>query len=210
MSVHRFMSLLIAVQTVDAWRAVPHRAPELPASRVSFPRMSASDDALWASLRQRISSEPQPSGSGLPPLGPDEVGATSMGPNDVVSYIMKAMTDCENEEGCKVLLGFAATADSAEDSLGQVQPGAFPSPAAMKAFFDGHARYSSLMALEEWKAMGSPEMSDMSRKAAQKLLVRREGRNWEDLFINMELVDAATVGKRWIVTTIYKQTEADA
>ena len=37
--------------------------------------------------------------------------------------------------------------------------------------------------LDEWKCMGVPETSDMSRKAVQKLLVRRDGKNWEDLFI---------------------------
>ena len=48
----------------------------------------------------------------------------------------------------------------------------------------------------------------MSRKAAQKLLVRRDGGNWEDLFVNLQLA-STRVGeqerKRWLVTSIYKQ-----
>ena len=43
--------------------------------------------------------------------------------------------------------------------------------------------------------------------AVQKLLVRRDGANWQDLFINMVLApanpDGGTPVPRWMVTSIY-------
>jgi hypothetical protein len=95
--------------------------------------------------------------------------------------------------------------------LGQVQPGCFANPDELRSFFASHERYETLSCLSEWKCMGSPDFSDMSRKAAQKLLIRREGANWEDLFINMQLAEVATPGdaalptRRWLITSIYKQ-----
>jgi hypothetical protein len=34
--------------------------------------------------------------------------------------------------------------------------------------------------------------------------VRRDGANWEDFFVNMNLVEAPT-GMRWLISSIYKQ-----
>ena len=44
----------------------------------------------------------------------------------------------------------------------------------------------------------------------QKVLVRREGSNWEDLFVNMQLAEikgdqGELSTRRWLITTIYKQ-----
>lgn len=93
-----------------------------------------------------------------------------------------------------------------------MQPGHFDAPGALSAFFSREARYETLARLEEWKCMGAPDFSDMSRKAVQKLLVRRDGANWEDFFINLTLADVAAPGdelgmprKRWLITSIYKQ-----
>ena len=73
-----------------------------------------------------------------------------------------------------------------------------------------------LTRLNEYKFMGSPDFSDMSRKAAQKILVRRDGANWEDLMVNMQIVDVQRGGgegdapqktRRWLITSIYKQND---
>ena len=39
--------------------------------------------------------------------------------------------------------------------------------------------------------------------------VRRDGKNWEELFVNMVLGEASgVIGKRWFITSIYKQGSA--
>ena len=58
--------------------------------------------------------------------------------------------------------------------------------------------------------MGPPDLSNLSRSAVQKVLVRREGSNWEDLFVNMQLAEikgdqGELSTRRWLITTIYKQ-----
>ena len=71
-----------------------HLAPCSPV-RSHFQRASTgrlcmqlpSDDDLFASLRARVSQSERKEGP-PPPLGPDEVGADSMGPQDVVSHAL--------------------------------------------------------------------------------------------------------------------------
>jgi hypothetical protein len=57
---------------------------------------------------------------------------------------------------------------------------------------------------------GTPDFSDMSRRAVQKVLVRRAGSNWEDMMINMQMVEVdgdepTKKSRRWLITSIYKQ-----
>lgn len=139
------------------------------------------------------------------PLGMDDVGADSMGPADVVAYVMNAM----QEGDFKTILGFSVKDDGAlEDTLGQLSVGAFGAPEQLSEWLASHERYSTLTNLDEWKPMGPPSLSDMSRKGAQKLLVRRDGANWEDFFINLQLVDTEPTGLRWLITSVYKQGAA--
>jgi len=149
-----------------------------------------------ASLRARMETK-EPA-----PLGIDDVGADQMGPVDVINTVMDAMTRGD----FKTLLGFSLKDDEGrfEDTLGQLLVGAFGAPDQLSDWLAAHERYSTLTRLDEWKSMGSPDMSDMSRKAAQKMLVRRDGANWEDFFVNLALVEANT-GKRWVITSVYKQ-----
>ena len=172
--------------------------------------MSVSDEDLFASLRARMDKSEGQAGA-PPPLGPDEVGADMMGPNDVVDYLMRSLVHNEDpapDNGFKTLMGFSVAHDDGlkEDTLGQVQPGCFQSPEALRTFLLENERYDSLGGLEEWKTMGNPEMSMMSKNAAQKLLVRKDGSNWKSMFINMKLGEA-TVGEktvpRWLVVSIY-------
>jgi len=119
-----------------------------------------------------------------------------------------AMNEPDAHNGLRVLMGFSVKHDDGqrEDRLGQVQSGCFSSPAELASFLELSDRYVALSELEEFKPMGSPDLSNMSRNAAQKLLVRRPGSNWQDLFINLVLAPA-TVGEtkvpRWLVTSIY-------
>ena len=47
------------------------------------------------------------------------------------------------------------------------------------------------------------------RRCGSRALVRGERGNWEELFVNMQLAEVAEgVGKRWLITTIYKQGSA--
>jgi len=164
--------------------------------------MSTGDEDLWASLRQRVTAGES---GAAPVLGPDDVGAADMGPSDVIKYVMNSLI-ADSAEGARVLMSFAARDDKQEDSLGQLAPGGFGSPDELINFFNGHERYASLTRLEEWKPMGGPDLSNLSRNAAAKLLVRRPGRNWEELFVNLVLVECeGPARKRWLITNIYKQ-----
>lgn len=133
-----------------------------------------------------------------------------MGPSDVIEYIMRslvAVDDPEPDSGLRVLMSFSVAYEDgkSEDVLGQVQPGCFSDPQSLGAYF-ASGRYAALGSLEEWKCMGTPDMSNMSRNAAQKLLIRRDGSNWQDLFINLILADSQVGGaanKRWLVTSVY-------
>ena len=183
-----------------------------------------SDDELFASLKQRLSQSQEKTRDGAPPpLGPDDVGADSMGPTDVVEYIMQSLVALQSAgqgEACKVLMSFAVKVreGKAEDFVGQLQPGYFSDPQTLENYLSSQPRYETLTRMEEYKCMGTPDFSEMSRKAVQKLLVRRPGKNWEDLMINMQLVEVdasgatppATAGgppksRRWLITSIYKQ-----
>lgn len=150
--------------------------PRAAVQRAPSPRLT-SDDDLMASLRSRLQTDDK---SVLRPLGPDEVGADQMGPADVIDYVMRSIAQ-DPEAGLRVLLGFAVSDQDSSgciDSLGQLQPGSFGSPAELREFLAADATgvgYETLTALEEWKAMGPPDMSNLSRSAAQKLLVRRDG-----------------------------------
>jgi len=174
-----------------------------------------SDADLFAALRKRTQKADE---DGPPaPLGPDEVGADAMGPQEVVTYIMRSLKVDQGEDkvGLKALMSFAVKYDDgrAEDTLGQVQPGHFTSPAAFAEYLSSEPRYQTLNELSEWKPMGQPDFSNMSKMAAQKLLVRREGGNWEELFINMQLAEVGgdqggLPRRRWLITSIYKQGTA--
>merc|ERR1719305_438460 len=145
-----------------------------------------------------------------PPKGPDEVAADMMGPSEVVDYCMKSLlaqataaAEGCSTDGCRTMLAFALkVADKVEDFVGQLQPGFFSDPQAFTDYIAAQPRYNTLTRLEEFKCMGSPDFSDMSRKAVQKVLVRRAGANWEDMMINMRIVDVgdddeSTKQRRW-------------
>ena len=184
-------------------------APPLPAARTRAVRMSFDDESLMASLRARMATAETDTAAGgelLPVLSIEDMGADAMGPRDVLEYAMKAFAiDCD--EGCRVLMGCAPKGGEKEDSLGQVQPGAFADPRSLADFFGGHERYKMLLSVSEWKCMDLT-MSNLSRNVASKLLIRRDGANWEDLFVNMQLVDTEVVGKRWLITSVYKQQKS--
>jgi hypothetical protein len=164
----------------------------------------ASDDDLFASLRARVDKSSEE--KGLRPLGPDEVGADCMGPTDVIDYVMNAML----QQRWEILLGFAAAVEGApEDFLGQVQPGAFSSPEGLTAFLKKEERYRVLLEITEWKPMGTCDLSNLSREGSQKLLVRPESGNWEELYMKLVLVPHLEYSKRWIVTSIYKSGTGD-
>ena len=169
-----------------------------------------SDDALWASLKARIAVGEDASAA-PPPLGIDDVGADCMGPADVVDHVMRSMK-VDADVGATSLMSFAvkyASDGKTEDHVGQLLPGSFGTPKALVDHFKTSARYAILTNLEEWKCMGPPDTSNYTRNAVQKLLVRGDGGNWEELFVNMQLAEVTEgVGKRWLITTIYKQGSA--
>lgn len=205
---------LLVTSPVSHAPAGYQRVPLMPTrcqqSRMMCPLPSDAD--LFAALRKRMAA--QESDAAPAPLGPDDVGADQMGPADVVSYIMKSMKAAQEvpEQGLKALMAFAAKlgGDKAEDHVGQVQPGYFSEPSALADYLAANPRYQTLLKLSEWKPMGPPDLSNLSRSAVQKVLVRREGSNWEDLFVNMQLAEikgdqGELSTRRWLITTIYKQ-----
>ena len=165
---------------------------------------SPSDSERAKALRARIATVDD--NTKPPVLGKDEIGAEHMAPHDVVRFVMNALKRSP-EDGVTALLQFSAQTDGMEqlDFVGQLQPGAF-SPEALLRYFETEPRYQALSAVSESKAMGQPELKHNAKKAVQKLLVRREGRNWEELFINLVLTEAPPpMYKRWLVASIYKQ-----
>lgn len=129
----------------------------------------------------------------------------------MVAYCLKALR-ADRDSGAKAILSFAVRIDDgsgAEDKLGQVQPGYFSDPATFISFLSTNERYASLVSQEwEWKRLGPPDFKDMSRKAEHKVQVRRDGHEWEDLFVNLQLADVgpeAAAPRRWLITSIYKQ-----
>jgi len=85
--------------------------------------------------------------------------------------------------------------------------GYFRDPAMCVDYFEGESRYRVLTDLAEWKLMGPPEVSNYARNVAQKMLVRAEDGNWEDMYMNLALADTPDVGKRWIILSIYKHQD---
>ena len=197
------MACALSLQMGLRWPAAPPQA--VRAAKL----LMTSDEDLMASLKARM--ENQETSSPPAPLGPDEVGADSMGPNDVVEYIMRSLAQHEDiNEGCRVLMAFSIAHDDGQqvDSLGQLQPGCFGSPDQLSSWLASSpaGRYRPLTDVAEWKPMGQPDMSNMSRNAAQKLLVRMDGENWKDLFLNLILADAQVgdmVTKRWMITSMH-------
>jgi len=212
-SFSRFFLLAVALGGACAY-VVPHR-PALSSRRASATMVLPSDDELFAALRARM--EQGDSKNGMPPpKGPDEVGADAMGPSDVVEHCMRSLLAQANDgcstDGCRAMLSFAIkVSDKVEDFVGQLQPGFFSDPQAFTDYIAAQPRYNTLTRIDEYKTMGSPDFSDMSRKAVQKLLVRKAGSNWEDLMINMQVVETGAESeggakmKRWLITSIYKQ-----
>ena len=88
--------------------------------------------------------------------------------------------------------------------VGQLQPGFFRDAKAFTRFVTKECtRYSTLAHLKEWKTLGSPDMSDMSRKAVQKLAVRADASRWEEVVMNLQLCSLkaggdATPKARWV------------
>ena len=190
---------------VGAVGAIPLLRCTAPALHLSM----SSDEALWASLKARIAVTEESAGA-PPPLGIEDIGADCMGPADVVEYVMRSMK-ADADAGAASLLSFAVKydGDKTEDHLGQLQPGCFGTPAALLAYYRTSPRYTILADMHEWKCMGPPDTSNYARSAVQKLLVRGDRGNWEELFVNMQLAEVAEgVGKRWLITTIYKQGSA--
>jgi hypothetical protein len=131
-----------------------------------------------------------------------------MGPRDVVQLIFdafKGSAEARCYEGCRVLMSFSQLfeGDRPVDSLGRLRPGAFPSASAFGDYLGSEPRYRALALLAEWKRSGAPETSNRGFSAAQKLLVRREGYNWEQMYCNMELRGEG-MDRRWVVISIYK------
>jgi len=165
------------------------------------------DFTLQKSLLERMAGFAPEGMPQTPALGPDDVGALAMGPQDVVKFVMDALLQQARDarEGCRVLMSFsAADEDGPVDSLGQLRPGYFNDPESCRDYFEMEDRYRVLTDLAEWKAMGHPESRNYGKTVAQKMIVRAEGGNWEDMYINMQLADTPDVGKRWIITSIYK------
>ena len=132
-----------------------------------------------------------------------------MGPDEVLTYVMKSLVH-DPIEGCKACMSFSVKEDETWrpiDSFGQLRAGAFRSPEAFSEWLGGQKFYATLTKLEEFKPMGPVQMSDMSRNAEQKFLVRRPGANWEDLTVKLRLMEgdgSQPWVKRWVITSLYK------
>jgi len=183
--------------------ALGARSPFAAGLRV---RMEVDDASLSASLVARIAGL-RPEGE-TKPLGPDDVSALNMGPRDVVQIIFDAFKGAADHgcyEGCRVLMSFSQKFedDRPVDTLGQLRPGAFASASAFEDYLRSEPRYQTLALMTEWKVSGAPETRDRGHTAAQKLLVKRDGFNWEQMYCNMELRGSGQ-DRRWVVMTIYK------
>ena len=213
---------LSAVMLLGDANAYVLTTARVPSTRCASANMLLpSDDDLFASLRARMEKSENGDKGMPPPLGPDEVGAECMGPQDVVDYCMKSMlaqVEGCSTDGCRAMLAFAVKMeDKPEDFVGQLQPGYFNDPQAFIDYLAAQPRYHTLTQLDEFKCMGTPDFSDMSRKAVQKILVKKAGANWEDLMVNMQMVEvespdadapAPAKKRRWLITSIYKQGSA--
>jgi hypothetical protein len=200
------VSSFFAVQSMPQQR-IQAASEVLEAGRFARPVMETFDDlSLQKSLMARIMGVSGPDGA-TPVLGPEDVGALVMGPQDVAKFVMNALKDqgANVQEGCRVLLSFSAVDEEGPlDSLGQMRPGYFSDPSMCREYFEGELMYRVLTDLAEWKFMGPPENRNYGRNVAQKMLVRAESGNWEDMYMNLYLADTPGVGKRWIIMSIYK------
>ena len=193
--------LLVANAAALSARAPVHAIA--PASRQAIaparalaPRM----DELWDSLRSRIAST---DGDGPPVLGVEDIGADQMGPQDVVEHVLKSLKS-DTDAGLTAFLQFSLSTDGEPvDHLGQLQPGFFCKPDELGDYLGSSAdgRYRIITTLGEYKCMGAPRSTDMSRGAEQKLLVRSEA-DWKELFVNLRLMPFEPV-PRWVITSIY-------
>lgn len=205
----KFTLLVLSLSPVAAYHIHSvHAWAPVAVSRISIgaPRMAMDDAELSAALVKRIAGI-RPEGE-TRPLGPDDVSALSMGPRDVVQVIFdafKGSAEAGCYEGCRVLMSFSQLFDNDRpvDSLGRLRPGAFETASACGDYLSSEPRYRALALLAEWKTSGAPETSDRGFSAAQKLLVRRDGYNWEQMYCNMELRGEG-MDRRWLVMSIYK------
>jgi len=208
--------MLVVLLAVDGLICGPRNLAYGPTlhspARARVTASAPSDDDLFASLRSRLSQTED--SAALPvPLGPDEIGADAMGPSDVIDYCMRSLR-ADAQAGSKALLAFAAKEDQMEDHVGQLLPGFFSDASEFVTHLASQPRYETLTCLSEFKCMGTPDFSDMSKRAAQKLLVRRDGANWEEFFVNLQLTkveseaESALPRMRWIIISIYKQGTA--
>ena len=235
----------VAVATTPA--VAPQRAVSVSMQLPSDDELFAS---LRARVSVADSKTAMPPPLGPDEVGADCMGPTDVIEYCMKSLRAQAADGCSTD-GCRAFLAFAVRmTDKAEDFVGQLQPGFFTGAHAFAPFYFMHSstltsllpslslylradpqaftdymaaqpRYRTLAQLDEYKCMGTPDFSDMSRKAVQKLLVRKDGGNWEDLHINMAMVEVAPKGdvpdqagntkpgpgakRRWLITSIYKQ-----
>ena len=159
-------------------------------------------------------------------LCPDDVLADKMSAEAVVDYVMEAFRPAYDEDdgwqfsatqvevagsafkGCRVLLSFSQKKKDRIDDLGQLQPGAFALPSMLENYLLEQDDYRTLALVSEWKPLAPPTVTELTdseglRRAAQKLLVRRERGNWEEANMNLELCETPR-GQRWLVTSLYK------
>jgi hypothetical protein len=205
---------------------VPRRASDIARARHTL----ALDEAeLSRKFVQQASSLFAAGESRLTPvLRPDETAAEDMSVEQVVRHVMDAFRPDDEDgwqfsntqaevagaafKGSRVLMSFSAKTRTKLDELGQLQPGAFERPTLLEKYLKEHSNYRSLALLSEWKAVAAPEKrigddatadsADASR-VVQKLLVRQEGCNWEELRMVLECRQTSK-GQRWLVTSIYK------
>lgn len=193
------LMLMPCVTGVASRHALAHRRPQVRSTRAAVRCETPSDSDFFASLRSRV--ERSASKGEIRPLGPDEVGADSLGPDDVIAFVMDALV----QQRFDVLLGFSQRADSgALDFLGQLQPGGFSSTEGLTEFMRKEERYRTLLEISEWKPMGPVGLSNLSRNGEQKLLIRPASGNWEDLYVRVAIIPHLVTSKRWVITAMHK------
>ena len=159
-----------------------------------------------------------------PPLMLDEANV-----EQVVRHIMDSFKSDEDEDevwqfgntqadleppsyrGSRVLKSFSAPSEVKVDSLGRLLPGAFERSSLLEKYLMEEDNYCTLALLSEWKPVAAPEVrpaagaeGSAASCALQLLLVRQKGCNWEEMAMNLELTESRASGRRWVVTSIYK------
>jgi hypothetical protein len=158
----------------------------------------ADPDPLMAALRNRLENKD----AARRPLGREDVGADKMSHEDVLTYVMNSL-QADPDEGLRVLLSFSFKTDKVEDFMHQVSPGAYADVPSARADIESRDFYRELLEITEYKRMGPADMSNLSRNAAAKFLVRSSG-NWKQLDIKMQLFrEPDTTVPRWIILNIY-------